>query len=158
VSTEKEDFSGILNKCLVELESLRKAKNISIEVAADTPNTVALCDKNRMAQVVINVLSNALKYSPKDGAIKITLSDATLANGRPGLLCRIEDRGPGIPEDELELIFEQFIQSSATQNGAGGSGLGLSISKKIIEAHEGRIWAENSGLGGAVFQFTVMRP
>jgi signal transduction histidine kinase/integral membrane sensor domain MASE1 len=158
VSTEKEEFSAILKKCLIELESLRKAKNISIDVASETPNTVALCDKNRMAQVVINVLSNALKYSPKDGAIKVTLSDATLTNGRPGLLCRIEDRGPGIPEDELELIFDQFTQSSATQNGAGGSGLGLSISRKIIEAHEGRIWAENASAGGAVFQFTLMRP
>ncbi len=69
----------------------------------------------------------------------------------------VADHGPGIPEDELELIFEKFIQSSTTKTGAGGTGLGLAICREIINAHGGKIWAEKNPDGkGTVFIFTLL--
>ncbi len=65
------------------------------------------------------------------------------------------DQGVGIPERELETVFDKFVQSSKTRTGAGGTGLGLSISKEIIEAHHGVIYAENNADGGATFTFTL---
>ena len=67
----------------------------------------------------------------------------------------VSDRGDGVPHDELDRIFEKFIQSTTTKTGAGGTGLGLSICKQIIEQHQGKIWAENRDGTGARFTFTV---
>ena len=68
------------------------------------------------------------------------------------------DQGTGVPEDELETVFEKFVQSSKTETGAGGTGLGLSISKEIIEGHGGSIRAKNSSKGGgAIFTFSLPR-
>ena len=67
----------------------------------------------------------------------------------------IKDEGVGIPETELNTIFNKFIQSSKTNNGAGGTGLGLAICKEIIQAHSGKIWAENNPEGGATFSFML---
>ena len=67
----------------------------------------------------------------------------------------IRDQGPGIPEDELEGIFDKFVQSTATNTGAGGSGLGLAICRKIVTAHSGRIWAVNLPNGGAMFSLEL---
>jgi signal transduction histidine kinase len=69
----------------------------------------------------------------------------------------VADRGPGIPEGELEAIFDKFIQSSKTRTGAGGTGLGLAICREIVQGHYGRIWAENRPGGGAVLTFTLPR-
>jgi signal transduction histidine kinase len=71
-------------------------------------------------------------------------------------MCALTDEGPGIPADELEGIFETFIQSSHTKSGAGGTGLGLSICRQIITAHGGRIWAENAS-PGARLSFVIPR-
>ncbi len=65
----------------------------------------------------------------------------------------MRDYGPGIPETELDTIFDKFVQSSYTKNGAGGTGLGLSICQEIIGAHEGEVWVENAPDGGAIFAF-----
>lgn len=67
------------------------------------------------------------------------------------------DEGGGIPEGELEAVFDKFVQSSATRSGAGGTGLGLAICREIVDQHGGRIWAENGRDGGAVFQVMLRR-
>ena len=70
----------------------------------------------------------------------------------------MSDAGPGIPDDEIEAIFDKFVQSSKTSTGAGGTGLGLAICREILIAHGGRIWAENKVNGGAVFSFEIPLP
>ncbi|RLJ22271.1 hypothetical protein DJ030_02100 [bacterium endosymbiont of Escarpia laminata] len=95
--------------------------------------------------------------------ITITFSNGTLLCGRRkedqnqclSLRLSLRDEGIGIPEDELETVFDKFIQSSKTRSGGGGTGLGLAISKEIIENHNGRIWAQNHPLGGAEFIFEL---
>jgi two-component system sensor histidine kinase ChiS len=74
---------------------------------------------------------------------------------QPALLVTIEDEGVGIPEEELDSIFDKFAQSSKTRSKAGGTGLGLAICQEIVTAHGGKIWAENNDKGGARFCFSL---
>jgi signal transduction histidine kinase len=108
---------------------------------------VAKVDPMRFQQVVRNVLANAIKFSPFHGVIELSGETTPAGEIRIG----IADQGPGIPADEIERVFEAFVQSSLTKDGSGGTGLGLAICRKIIEAHGGRIHAENRPEGGAVF-------
>jgi signal transduction histidine kinase len=73
------------------------------------------------------------------------------------MVISVSDSGPGIPDGEVDLIFDQFVQSSKTKTGAGGTGLGLAICRQIVNAHGGRIWAGNNEGGGACFTFTLNR-
>jgi signal transduction histidine kinase len=101
-------------------------------------------------QVLRNLLSNAVKFSPEGGRIDIELQQ------EPGSVkVSLRDQGIGIPEDELEAVFDKFIQSSKTKTGAGGTGLGLAICQEIVVGHRGRIWAENNPGGGARLNFVV---
>ena len=89
-----------------------------------------------IVQVLVNVLDNALKYSPHEAVVTV---EAHLAAG--SLIVRISDEGDGIPEPDLSRVFEKFNRARRTGE-TGGIGLGLSICKGLIEAHHGRIWAE----------------
>ncbi len=96
-----------------------------------------------LGQVFRNVIDNARSFSPPDGTVRVALSPSQNEPGLP-LLITVEDDGPGIPEENLETIFQRFYTSRPKGTGFGkNSGLGLSISRQIIEAHHGRIWAEN---------------
>ena len=94
----------------------------------------------RLGQVATNLIDNAISFSPSDGAIRISLR-------RDGDLVRfsVEDEGPGIDVDKLEKVFERFYtyRPTATTSRGNNSGLGLSITREIVKAHDGRIWAEN---------------
>jgi signal transduction histidine kinase len=103
-------------------------------------------DPEKMTQVLQNLLSNAVKFSPQGGTI--TLDIAMVGSA---VRVKIEDQGPGIPEDECDTIFDAFVQSGKTKTGAGGTGLGLAICREIIMSHQGRIWVENGTERGAVF-------
>ena len=106
-------------------------------------------DPIRVCQVIRNLLGNAVKFSPEGGVICVK-SEYSESNAQVAVL----DEGPGVPEDELESVFDKFIQSSRTNTGAGGTGLGLAICREIIQVHGGRIWAENRELG-AKFTFEI---
>ena len=95
-----------------------------------------------MAQVVVNLLDNALKYTPRNSSVELA---AGLADHKLTLV--ISDRGPGIPEQDLSKVFDKFYRVPVPE-GAGGTGLGLSICKGIVEAHAGSIRAENRDGGG----------
>ncbi|MBT6499552.1 MAG: hypothetical protein HOK67_06580, partial [Deltaproteobacteria bacterium] len=103
------------------------------------------------------------KFTPPDKKITISFASQKLPVGNrrtdqetiPALTVKIRDEGTGIPENELESIFNKFIQSSKTKTGAGGTGLGLSICQEIVKAHHGKIWAENNPDGGATFSFIL---
>jgi signal transduction histidine kinase len=111
----------------------------------------AVCDRDRIAQVLSNILSNAVTYTP-GGTIHVELKVKDRA-----ALIRVWDEGPGIPPDRLEAIFEPHVRLVGTENrGPKGSGLGLYIARGIVEAHGGRIWAEN--LAGAGALFTIALP
>ncbi len=110
-------------------------------------------DELKIRQALRNLLSNAIKFSPDGGVIDIDVS-----RWLKSVVVSVRDQGPGIPEGELEAVFDKFIQSSKTKSGAGGTGLGLAICQEILTGHQGRIWAENNPDGGAVFLFELPLP
>lgn len=106
-------------------------------------------DPGRLAQVVRNLLTNAAKYSPSGSQIEIGLERA---DGKA--VVAVRDRGPGVPEEERERLFQKFARLS-TAGGTRGSGLGLYISRGIVQDHGGELWAEWPDGGGSVFRFTI---
>ncbi|MBI2306982.1 MAG: PAS domain S-box protein [Rhodocyclales bacterium] len=160
-----QDTLPLLHEVITEMESLAATRSIRFDIDAGGTNTSAAVDSTRIVQVMRNLLSNAIKFSPEHGRIQISFTETRLARGRrandagdiAGLQITIRDQGVGIPEDELDLIFEKFVQSSNTNTGAGGTGLGLSICREILLAHRGDIRACNNPGGGASFIVSLPR-
>lgn len=147
-----------------QLDSLLTARRLSIDIDCQTDKLQMTADPGRITQVFCNLLSNAIKFSPDAGTIRIEFTDGELPAGRraqdagmvPALTISVIDQGIGIPENELECIFDKFVQSSATKTGAGGTGLGLAICRAIIAQHRGTIVAHNNHPGnGAKFVVTL---
>ncbi len=116
-----------------------------MNIQVNVPPTLPLVpmDFALMTQVLVNLLHNAVKFSPIEGSVKIS---ARLRES--WLEIEVADRGPGIPQEDLQRVFDKFYRVSHS-DGTGGTGLGLAISKGIVEAHGGRIWAESRPGGGA---------
>ena len=151
IQRKKQDFTALLNVALAELQSLISEKNLVIE--KNIPNDVPLInfDESALTLVLINLLSNAIKFSNPESkiVIQITVIDARLFQ------FLILNKGISIPDNEIESIFASFKQSSNTDNGSGGTGLGLAICKKVIKAHDGRIWAKANLTNEACFVFQL---
>lgn len=133
-------------------------KNQTIEINDPEISTRLICDSFRIEQVIHNLVSNAIKFSPTDKKIVIFFKEDTLLNDNqtiPALRMVVKDQGVGIPEEELHTVFEKFNQSSRTKTGAGGIGLGLAICNEIVKAHKGIIRAENLNEGGVAFSMTL---
>ena len=139
-------FDEVVGAALTRLEGRLAGHAIRTEFPPDLP--LVQLDGVLMEQVLINLLENALKFSPPDGAIELT---ASVKEGV--LLVEIADQGPGLPPGEEKRIFDKFYRADPKRE--GGVGLGLTICRGIIEAHGGRIWAENRPGGGARFHFTL---
>jgi signal transduction histidine kinase len=107
------------------------------------------CDRDRVLQVLGNLIGNAIKFTPEGGTIKVRAEQ----RGAAEALFSVADTGPGIASDELPHVFDRYWQ--AKKKARCGTGLGLSISKGIVEAHDGRIWVESAPGQGATFFFTI---
>lgn len=157
------DVAVCVREVLAELEPLLLQRGLQLIMVPASCSTKALCDPARFSQVIRNLVGNAIKFSPHQGRITISFGEGTVPAGRrnddsvvPALSITVADEGHGIPQEELEAIFDKFIQSSKTRTGAGGTGLGLSICREIVHAHHGTIVACNNPGAGA--SFTVHLP
>ena len=150
---KENNLAQTLVSCLAEQETLIKEQQLQIKTNI-IENSKAVYDATRIGQVITNLLSNAVKFTPAGKVISITINNGIL-NNEPALDFSIEDEGVGIPEDELEQVFDKFIQSSHTKTKAGGTGLGLPICQEIINLHQGKIWAEHAEHGGSIFKFII---
>ncbi len=151
------DVSEIIKETVISLDGLLKNKNISIHTDFIQENHADL-DKNLIIQVLTNLISNAIKFSPVEGNITVSTEVASRDN-RSCLKISVEDEGQGIAKNELESIFNPFIQGGRLKDKPEGTGLGLSICKEIMGLHHGEIWAESPPAGktaGSVF--TIMLP
>ncbi len=131
-----------------------EAQNSGIELITDLPEEpiVITADEKLLKRVVINLLGNSLKYTPKGGSIKIE-SRKQRAEGKNFARVAVIDTGEGMPSEMCEKIFDRFQQIKGQSK--GGTGIGLNVSKEIIEAHEGKIWAESEIGKGSKFKFEI---
>ena len=138
----------LLRPSLDRMKNLLEGRPLQIQIRKNIPDVLA--DPDMMGLALRQLLSNAVKYSPPETAISIS---ATQADDK--VTIRVRDRGAGISADEQEAIFERFYRGKRTQESIAGTGIGLSIARDIVSAHQGKIWVENSPEGGAEFAFTL---
>ena len=146
------DLRNIVHAVVTEFDAMARERGVTLqfEPEAVTDPWVQV-DDLRIKQVFANLVSNALKFAPEGGRVTVALSSGTDENGTPGIVGHVLDDGPGIPPDELETVFDRFVQSTKTKTGAGGTGLGLPIAREILSAHRGWVRAQNRPEGGADF-------
>jgi signal transduction histidine kinase len=128
-----------------------EARRAGVEVVLDVPDDLpeVLSDAGRLQQVFENLVANALQHSPRGATV--TVSASTVRDPSAGLACRVEDEGPGVPAEDLERVFEPFFSRRK-----GGTGMGLAIAQRLVEAHGGSLRADNRPRAGAMF--TVFLP
>lgn len=158
----------LVEQVLVELASIIDEKGITAEKnfsLRDGLETIISCDPLRLRQVFVNLVRNSVDFLPYSGGrIDIGLEevaqqqDQRLNTKYSSLLISVSDNGPGIPADKVSGLFRKFYQASPSQNRKyGGTGLGLTICKEIVEMHGGKIWYDSTNTKGACFRFTLPR-
>ncbi|MFG6488010.1 ATP-binding protein [Roseateles sp. BYS78W] len=151
---QRLDLNPLAAEVARELAPLLAARGLTLHTALGEAELVVLGDPLRLQQLLRNLLANAIRFSPAGGSIELTARHDADGDVRVD----IADHGPGIPPDELESVFEAFVQSSATRDAAGGTGLGLAICRRIAQAHGGRVWAGNRADGGSGAVVTLVLP
>lgn len=148
----KGHIQNVVDNSILAVNQLIQNKHI--QLSADITPTIPTCfmDVDRIQQVLINLLSNALKFVSDDGG-QIKITAYVLDNS---IKVNVSDNGPGVPEEDRKLIFDKFYQAkNQTKRKPKGTGLGLAICKNIIQMHKGKIWIEESSLGGTRVSFTL---
>nr|WP_272955429.1 response regulator [Pedococcus badiiscoriae] len=145
----------IVESAIAEMRAM--ADQAGVTLAALPMDAVVMADRDRIAQALTNLISNAIKFSPAGGTVLVAAGPASEGSQSGDLVqFTVTDQGTGIPADQLESVFDRFTQADASDTRAkGGTGLGLPICRGIIEAHGGRIWATSEPGQGATFAFTL---
>ena len=152
------DLDGMIRTVLNEYEGLADKRGLSIDYRNALQDQRMDFDPEKLGQAVRNLMSNALKFSPDGGEIRMDVSDCLLDGAVEAVEISVLDQGRGIPEEELEAVFDKFVQSSRNDKSAGGTGLGLAISREVVKAHHGSIGASNDpAMGGACFRIVIPR-
>ncbi|HSN05278.1 MAG TPA: sensor histidine kinase KdpD [Nitrospira sp.] len=149
LNKEWHPVDEVVGAALARLEGRLREHTVNTAFPADLP--LLLVDGVLLEQVVINLVENAVKYAPPGTPI-----DLSASAGDREVIVEIGDRGPGIPFGDEARIFDKFYRAKPARE--GGVGLGLTICRGIVEAHGGRIWAENRSGGGALFRFAIPLP
>ncbi|MDI9611657.1 MAG: HAMP domain-containing sensor histidine kinase [Acidobacteriota bacterium] len=166
---EPRELAPLLDRAVAEMEMQARERRIAIELSRPAEALEAECDGDRLIQVLVNLLANAIRFAPDDSIIRVELEAAReVPPGVPAARARelrsdryalisVADSGPGIPAADREKVFEKFHQAKKGGKIAGeGVGLGLAISRTLVEAHRGVIWVEDNPGGGA--RFRVLLP
>lgn len=144
----------IISFASLELEAIALEKDITIENTLSDSMMLVECDKEKIAQVLKNLIMNAIKFTVNSNKIKINVSP-TEYDKQPAVLFQVINQSKPIPEDEISKLFDKYSQSSLSVNLKGSSGLGLSICKEIVSDHHGDIWAQSNENGLTVFSFVI---
>jgi PAS domain S-box-containing protein len=148
IEAERTSLSGILASVEALLAPLATEKQLTLRFEPKDFDFKLICDPGRVAQVLSNLIGNAIKFTPRNGTVVVRA-----VRSDPGVRVSVEDDGPGIPSSLLPRLFDPYTQAMATSS--QGSGLGLYISKGIVTAHGGRIWVESEIGKGSRFYFTL---
>ena len=148
---QKVDLASISAEAILELEKqwLNRKIKINTDIPTDLPSVFA--DQRRMMQVLLNLIENALKFSEDEGEIFITMLHRT----NQWVEVIVRDNGPGIPQEEQQRIFVDRVRLPQTSQETIGFGIGLSVCRRIVEVHGGKIWVVSKPSEGACFYFTV---
>lgn len=148
---EQASLPSLIERTLTEMVPLIEAKKISLEAKLDESLPPVLIDRERILQVLRNLIGNALKFTPEGGRVRVSAR-----TGNREVKVSVTDTGPGIPGEDLDALFEKFRQAPhMNSNQMKGTGLGLALVKHIITAHGGRVWAENQPEQGSSFAFVL---
>jgi signal transduction histidine kinase len=148
-------LKDIIDNCLRSIWIQSDQKNIKLVHNIDSNLPEILADPDLLQRVIINLVTNAIKYCPEKGTIRIYVQQTETINKVKMINFRVSDTGPGIPSEDIQFIFDKFYRANKTKNKSRGFGLGLYIAKLIIEAHNGQIGAYNNREGGATFYFNI---
>lgn len=156
---DMHSIKTLVENSAASVEPLMAEKRLTLALEGDWTESV-IVDANRMMQILVNLMSNAIRFSPEGGKItwrcqttEMPVYDSHLT--APALVLSITDKGPGIPPKELEIIFDHFIQGQSGIAKTGGTGLGLSICRSLLKTFHGTIQARNAPHGGAVFEIVL---
>ena len=148
---EEIEYISLVAQVVFNLKELAYEKGLNLELDWNRVEIYLKVDRDRVNQILVNLINNAIKFTER-GGIKVIVEDS----GDQFITTRIRDTGVGIPRDELDKVFDKFYQlSKASAVKSKGSGLGLSITKKLIEMHGGKIWVESEEGKGSEFCFTL---
>lgn len=142
----------VLASVLPMIQPQIRAKGLDFDVPADDATNVVHADRDRVEQIVLNLLSNATKFTQKGGRIRITTT-----SGTDTVKLQVQDTGIGIPADKLEAIFESFVQIESTMNHSSGTGLGLAISRRLARDMGGDVTVESVVGTGSTFTLILPR-
>jgi signal transduction histidine kinase len=154
------NLSALLNNSLTMIKEKAVKHRITLSFKNNGMPDIMRADERKLKQIIYNLLSNAVKFTPDGGFITLAtkmISDSEIRNPKSEIEISVSDTGVGIKKEDLEHIFKPFeqVESSASRK-YQGTGLGLSLTKKLVELHGGRIWAESDGEGkGSVFNFII---
>ncbi len=147
------DIAELLDKSADAVQVLADEKSIQVKREYEQVRGASIeVDRFWLEQVLVNILSNAIKFSPLNSAVIVAVKESTTH-----LVIRISDKGPGIPKEELKLVFERFHRVASTSGNIAGSGLGLTISKELVELHHGSIDIESEVGVGSTFNIRLPR-
>lgn len=147
---EQVDLSGVVEEAVKAVRPLVEKKGLDLKLEIPTDLPLVQCDRTRIRQVVLNLVSNASRFTEAGG---ITVRVAEVDRH---VVVRVADTGPGIPSEDVERIFEPFCQgTTAAWRDKGGSGLGLSVSRQFVRLHHGRMWLDSELGVGSVFTFEL---
>jgi len=147
-------LSGLAKEMLDTLRPVASEKGLALQLADGVAPLIVHADRDKVGQVLINLLGNAIKFTPPGGIVNVELAEAEESFAR----VQISDTGDGIPSEELPHIFDKFYQVQlGMQAKAKGTGLGLSIAKSLVELQGGSIWARSQVGHGSTFAFTLSR-
>lgn len=144
----ENDLVTTTKEVIREFRAFAEEKKITFNLETNPPALVTAFDRERVSQVIRNLISNAVKFSDPESQINIRLEDVEKV-----IAFEISNKGIPIPKEEYSTIFNKFTQSSVSRSGSGGTGLGLAICFEILQGHDGRIWTDRSPDGQTVFRF-----
>lgn len=152
LSVIQTDIVSIVKGVTMTFQSLAEIKQINLDVRSDTAYLEARVDKEKLETILINLISNAFKFTPDGGQIEVRLSQTTSANTEETYQIRIKDNGKGIEEPEQDHIFDRFYRGTdASESHFEGSGIGLALTKELVEQHNGSIHVNSTPGKGSEF-------
>jgi signal transduction histidine kinase len=147
-----QPVAQVLHAATDVVRALAEQRGLELELQISHPEARVSCDRERLVQILSNILGNAIKFTPPGGRVTVEAA----ATNDDTITFAICDTGPGIPKEERERVFERYVRVGAKKQG-GGIGLGLFIAKGLVAAHGGRIWIEAAPAGGTRVAFTLPR-